>query len=139
MRIQTSACWRAAETCAGVIWEASDFESTFADFVTLRERDGGPKECFGQIFRNSTRRKIVCAERALRGDITLFGGALEPLHSLRVIARNILAIVIAHAHLPLGVCVSLIGEHSQIGQGLRLRPLTDRALIGRAMIGRALP
>ena len=115
------------------------FESSFAVLVTVGERDRRPEVGFGQIFRNSTPRPIVGAERRLRGNMTLFGGAQEPLHGLRVIVRNVLSAMVADAHLPLCIRVSLIGELLQVCQGLCLRALIGRTLIGRAMIGRALP
>ena len=89
------------------------FEPGFAVLVTSGERDRGPEIGFGQIFRNSTTRPIVGAERRLRGNMPLFGGALKPLHGLRVILRNVLSVMVANAHLPLRVGVSLIGELAQ--------------------------
>src|SRR5208282_2389880 len=89
------------------------FKSRFAVLVTLGQRDCRPEIGFGQILRNSTPRPIVSAERSLRGNMPLFGGAQKPLHGLRVIPRNALSVVVAHAHLPLRVSVSPTGEASQ--------------------------
>ena len=49
----------------------------------------------------------------------LFGGAQKPLHGLRVILREVFSVVVAHAHLPLRIRVSLIGDLSQVNHGLR--------------------
>src|SRR5271157_575135 len=115
------------------------FESRLAVLVTLGKRQRRPEVGPGKILRNSTPRPIVGAESGLRGNMPLFGGAQEPLHGLHVIPRNVLSVMAAHAHLPLGVRVSLVGELSQVGQRLRWRALIGRALIGRTMIGCALP
>jgi len=115
------------------------FESRFAVLVALGERERGPEVGFGQILRNSTPRPVVGAERSLRGDMPLVGGAQEPLHGLHVIPRNALSVMVANAHLPLRVGVSLTGELSQVWQGLRLRALICRTTISRALIGCALP
>src|ERR1700686_2365769 len=106
------------------------FESRFAVLVALGERERRPEVGFGQILRNSTARPVVGTERSLRGNMPLVGGAHEPLHGLHIIPRNTLSVMVAHAHLPLCVRVSLSGELSQVWHGLR-----RRALIGRAMIG----
>src|ERR1700681_2687280 len=103
------------------------FESRFAVLVTLGERDRRPEIRFRQILRNAPPRPIVGAERSLRGNMPLFGGAQEPLHGLHVIPWNVLSVMVAHAHLPLCVRVSLTGELSQVWQGLG-----SRAPIGRA-------
>ena len=107
------------------------FESRFAVLITLGKRDRRPEVGLGQILRNSTPRPIVGAERSLRGNMPLLGGALEPLHGLRVIVRNILSGMVAHAQLPLGLRVPAIGKISQVRQGLRLRALIDRVVVGR--------
>src|SRR5208282_922841 len=103
-------------------------ESRFAVLVTLGERDRRPEVGFGHILRNSTPRPIVRTEVRLSINVPLFGGAQEPLYGLRVILRNALSVMAAHSHLKLCFRVSLVGELSQIGQGLRWRALIGRAL-----------
>ena len=103
-------------------------KSRFAVLVTLRERDCRPEVGFGKILRDSTPCPIVSAERSLRDNMPLFGGAQEPLHGLHVIPRNALSVVVAHAHLPLRVSISPISELVQASQGIRLRSMIGRAL-----------
>ena len=99
------------------------FESRLAVLVTPSERDLGPDIGLGQILRNSTPRPIVGPKRGLRGNMPLLGGALEPPHGLRVIVRNALSVVVAHAYLPLRIRVSPVGELAQVCQGFRLQVL----------------
>src|SRR5260370_33599585 len=107
------------------------FESRFAVLVTLGERERGPKIGLRQILRDSTPRPVVGSERSLRGNMPLFGRAQEPLPGLHVIPWNALSVMIADAHLPLRVGVSLTAKFSQIWQRLRLRALIIRAWIAR--------
>ena len=115
------------------------FESRFAVLVTLGEREGRPEVGLGQILRDSTPRPIVGAERSLRGNMPLFGGAMEPLHGLRVIMGNAVSVMVADAHLPLRVGVSAIGELAQVGERHHPWALGGRARVDRVLIGCALP
>ena len=114
------------------------FELGLAVLVPPGQRDLRPHVGSGQIPGNPGPCPIVRAKRRLGGDIALFGSTQIPLHSLHVILRRALAVVIANAHLPLCVRVSLTGKFSQFWKRLQLRTLTRWALIGRVLIGGAL-